>query len=1151
MALKYWFKVSGGSDNWATAANWYNGSGGTGGLAGVPTAADDVIIDDNSGSGTITIAAAATCLSLDCTSFVGTLAGTSTLAFLGNITLGSSMTLTYSGTATLGNGTSYFTSNGKTVTFNITINNAGAALILVDNLTMTSTNTLTLSSGQILSNTATEILSVGFFVSTGSAIRIFGVPIYLTGVGTVWNVSGTNFGWVGYDAYITNDSSSAKTISHTPSSAPTGYIFRQTFLISGTGTGAYTLTGNFQNVFFDNTGGASLSFGSSNIAGTIDLGYTYPTCNMIWNNAASQTLTFNADDVQTITIGQNITITSSPALSYTNATGYNATINNFYNKSLTGAITVNSPGVGLYADNLITTGIITLTSGTLQATNVYCSSISTSNANTRTITITDLYLTGTGTLATVTTTTNLTSNITNIYVTNSTVTAKSITLNALFNCQVLFLGGTGSGSITAVLGTSFVTPNVTVTNTGGAVINFSAASKISTLDFGTSNCVWTNTTAAALIYENLILSPNMTIISCPIITVDGSFTSTFIFCNGKPITNFTINDSTNLTNNYSVGGLLVSGAITITSGSFLSQDVNGNPFDIYAATITSTGTNDKNFNCDNLYLTGNTSVITSTSVVGMTFNVNNIILIGSSGANRSVSLNTGIYPLSSLVIAGTGAGTTTVAAGTNATFDIFITNTGGCTISMSTATIKSLEFSVGTNATWNNAINQTLTITTSLSIATSAGNPTSTPPLILTGSDFTGGQFYVTLNGKSLTRTCTLNDSTYSANYMSYNFDGFSSTAAFTVTSASYVYFTGAFSGPSYTSTSAVGSDFNSSLTLTGALSLANNAQPNDVQVNGNFSGPTISHLAIGTITLSGSTNNVTTSITLNNASLAYFTNFGTLTTPTFTITNGSLTSYGNVNCTTFTIGNGNFASYGNLNCTTFTIGNGDASFFNNIVTVTGIVTLTSGTLQSQNTTFSSQTFVCSATANSRGIFLYNSSWTLTSTGTVWNLADGGTIGADFFSSDIYITNTSTTVITFAGANQVYGRLFINRGAINSNQVIITGANAFRGLYHTGGSTQTLTFPAGIDTYIYDTFAVGSSSAVTNISSSSASVPFNIVKLNFGSGTGLVICNNVSITRSSAFPANTWYAINSTNVAGNTEWIFGAPSRRLGVSGAG
>jgi len=919
MALKFWYKASNGSDNWAVAGNWYNGSGGSGGTTTVPTAADDVVIDAASGSGTITIAAAATCLSLDCAGFTGTLAGTSTLAFLGNIILGSSMTLTYSGTATLGNGTSYFTSNGKTVTFNITVNNAAAQFILNDNLTMSSTNTFTLSSGAV-SQAILALISVGFFVSTGSTARILDTTVYLTGIGTVWSVSGTNFGIGSSIAYITNASSSAKTISHTPSSAPSGYVFRQTFVITGAGTGSYTLTGNFQDLYFANTGGASFSFGNSNIAGTFDLGTSTPTCNMVWNNGAT-TLTWNADDVQTMNIGQNITITVSPALSYTNTTGYPGTINNPFNKSLTGAITIN--GSGLYSDNLRTTSTITVTAGLLSSNDVYCSSISSSNANTRDITITNiLYLTGTGTLATVTTTTNLSVTIANIYVTNSSATSKSLTLNSVF-------------------------------------------------------------------YPNY-------------------------------------------------GG--------------------------------------------------------------------------------------GVY------LAGSGSGTITLAAGTSALYPIYVTNTGGAPISFSTATIKSIEFSAGTNAVWSNATGQTLTITDSLFIAASAGNPTLTPSLIFTGN----GTYvvYVTLNGKSLvTGTCTLNDTSYLANYMQYIFDGFSSNAAFTVTSAGGVTFNGAFNGPSYTSTSAVNSDFNSSLTLTGALSLANNTQSNTVQVLGNFSAATISHLATGIIYLYGTTNNVTTSITLNNAaSLAYFYHNGTLTTTTFTITNGYLDSYGN------------------LNCTTLTIGNGYANFYSNVVTLTGIFTLTAGTLYSENCTFSSTTFVCSATANSRSVTLnLNSSWTLTGTGTVWNLVDGGTLGAGTSALDIYITNTSATAITFAGAGQTYRRLFIRRGAINTNQVTITGSNYFIGFYHTGGSTQTLTFTGGTDTYIFDTFAVGSSSAVTNISSSSATVPFNIYK----SLSGLVICNNVSITRSAASPADTWYAINSTNVAGNTGWIFSAPSRRLSSLGAG
>jgi hypothetical protein len=919
MALKYWYKAANGSDNWAVAGNWYNGSGGTGGTTTVPTAADDVVIDAASGSGTITIAANATCLSIDFTGFTGTLAGTFNLSFLGNITLSSSMTLTYSGTATLGNGYCGFTSNGKIVTFNITVNNAGAQFILNDSLTMSSTNTFTLSSG-LVSQFAITFISVGFFVSTGSAARLIDVDVYLTGIGTVWNVSGSNYGH-NSAAYITDASSSAKTISHTATTASIAFggNFRQTFIITGAGTGSYTLTGNFQELSFRNTGGASFSFGNSNIAGTFDLGYSNPTCNMVWNNG-STTLTWNADDALTMNIGQNITITASSTLSYTNATGYYSFISNPYDKSLTRAITLN--GTGLISDNLKTTSTITVTSGILQSNDVYCSSISSSNSNTRDISIYNiLYLTGTGTLATVTTTTNLTVNIGNIYVTDSSATSKSLTLNSVF-------------------------------------------------------------------YPNY-------------------------------------------------GG--------------------------------------------------------------------------------------GVY------LAGSGSGTITLSAGTSAAYPIYVTNTGGAPISFSTATIKSLEFLGGTNAVWSNATSQTLTITDSLTIDPSAGNPTNTPTLIFTGN----GTYYVyvTLNGKSLVGgTCTLNDSSYSANQIYYTFDGFSSNAAFTVTSAYNVLFYGDFSGPSYTSTSAVSSDFYSSLTLTGALSLANNAQSNSVTVNGNFSAATISHLATGTIYLSGATNNVTTSITLNNAaSLAYFYHTGTLTTTTFTITNGYLDSLAN------------------LNCTTFTIGNGYAVFQNNIVTLTGIFTLTLGDLYATNTTFSSTTFVCSATANTRYAYFSNCSWTLTGTGTVWNVVNGGTFTTVATSLDIYITNTSATAITFAGADQFYGRLFIRRGAINTNQVTITGNNTFYGLYHTGGSTQTLIFPAGIDTFIYDTFAVGSSSAVTNISSSSSSVPFNIIK----ALPGLVICNNVSITRSAATPADTWYAVNSTNVAGNTGWIFGPPSRRLSSLGTG
>jgi hypothetical protein len=61
MATYYWV---GGTGTWdsATTTNWASSSGGAGG-AGVPTSADDVVFDANSGTAaTVTVASTAACL---------------------------------------------------------------------------------------------------------------------------------------------------------------------------------------------------------------------------------------------------------------------------------------------------------------------------------------------------------------------------------------------------------------------------------------------------------------------------------------------------------------------------------------------------------------------------------------------------------------------------------------------------------------------------------------------------------------------------------------------------------------------------------------------------------------------------------------------------------------------------------------------------------------------------------------------------------------------------------------------------------------------------------------------------------------------------------------------------------------------------------
>ena len=132
MAAKYWYVAGNGSADWSVAANWYLGSGGTGGAAGLPTASDTVYLNQASGSGILTIGSGTTalCNSLICTGFIGTLAGTTSLTITDApstvpqlFEFSPTMTITYSGTVTIngsGDGQNIIF-NGQTFPGNITL----------------------------------------------------------------------------------------------------------------------------------------------------------------------------------------------------------------------------------------------------------------------------------------------------------------------------------------------------------------------------------------------------------------------------------------------------------------------------------------------------------------------------------------------------------------------------------------------------------------------------------------------------------------------------------------------------------------------------------------------------------------------------------------------------------------------------------------------------------------------------------------------------------------------------------------------------------------------------------------------------------------------------------------------------------------------
>jgi hypothetical protein len=189
---RYWV---GGSGTWdATAtARWAFTSGGAGG-AFAPTVNDDVFVDANSGSPTITLGNNPVCRSLNTTGATCTMAGTvSALTVNGNLTL--SATTTWSATTQLvvGNENCTITSNGITIASPIVINSTNI-VTLSGNLT--TSNLFSFSNGTL--NLGTNVLTVARYDGGGTTWKLVsfgaGSSINVTGnAATVWNDSGPTY----------------------------------------------------------------------------------------------------------------------------------------------------------------------------------------------------------------------------------------------------------------------------------------------------------------------------------------------------------------------------------------------------------------------------------------------------------------------------------------------------------------------------------------------------------------------------------------------------------------------------------------------------------------------------------------------------------------------------------------------------------------------------------------------------------------------------------------------------------------------------------------------------------------------------------------------------------------------------------------------
>lgn len=169
--------------------------------------------------------------------------------------------------------------------------------------------------------------------------------------------------------------------------------------------------------------------------------------------------------------------------------------------------------------------------------------------------------------------------------------------------------------------------------------------------------------------------------------------------------------------------------------------------------------------------------------------------------------------------------------------------------------------------------------------------------------------------------------------------------------------------------------------------------------------------------------------------------------------------------------------------------------------------------------------------ASARTLTMGSGTWTLTGTGTIFNIANTGTLTFSATNAPIIISNTSATARTFIGGGKSFGNLTYN--AAGTGQLTITGSNTFPTLT-LGGSAKTIKLTSTTTTTITTLVFNGTVGNVITLQSSTAGSAATISQ-----SSGTVLADYVSIKDSTVSGGASFFAgKNSTNVSGNTGWNF-------------
>lgn len=200
---------------------------------------------------------------------------------------------------------------------------------------------------------------------------------------------------------------------------------------------------------------------------------------------------------------------------------------------------------------------------------------------------------------------------------------------------------------------------------------------------------------------------------------------------------------------------------------------------------------------------------------------------------------------------------------------------------------------------------------------------------------------------------------------------------------------------------------------------------------------------------------------------------------------------------------------------------------------------LTAGTFSANNKNISVGLF-SSSNSNTRTINMGSGTWTLTGTGTVWNISTNTGLTLAASTSTIVISDTSASTKLANFNSNGFNDLSITGGG--SGSVTIQGTFTCRNI--TINAPKTVTFTNTTKTITGNFTALGSPGNIITLQSSSAGSAFTLSK-----ASGIVQCDYLSIQDSTATGGAYWFAgANSTNVSGNTGWVFGAAAFPLSVA---